>query len=735
MKDHWAGRAETRRTPPPDDNIVGVDELLEKIRKYNPNSRSDLIRRAYAYAKEKHRNQKRKSGEPYFSHPVAVAKSLIDQKLDDVIIVTALLHDTLEDTESSYSEIEELFGVETAKLVEGVTKLRVLSFEEENRQAQNLRKLLVAAHNDARVLLVKLADRLHNMRTIKHLDPAKQIVKAQETRDIYAPLAGKVGIQSWQQDLEECAFEVLDPDARNSILYHYAAVRRQVRKQAGKDSLNQAQIIEEFDLELKTKLALRGINAEVKNRLKTPYSIWRKLEAKEQGFASLFDVFGFRIITETTADVYSVLGEIHCNWTAIPGRFKDYVSQPKSNGYRSIHTTVNAKHGYRVEIQIRSQAMHAVAEYGFAAHWAYRHGVRVMNPYVPDYLTWLSGLEPENPERISPEEYLEHVKLHMAPDKVSCFTPAGDVVFLPKKATPIDFAYAIHTDIGDRCVGAKLDGKEKPLSTELRNGQTVEIATGKAETAKLAWLNSVKTGRAKYAIRKSVRETERRTNNKLGRDLLRAKFESLGIEPSRKAFAIAVEKMGLKDEDTLFWQLVTGKLTVERVVETAFPELVRKEDGTRPEEPEQIVLGLDGASGEMAECCQPVPGETIYGIPTARRGVVVHSFDCAVLANQEDLSGWLKLEWHKGPFAPIHKTTLEIVLANEPAALGRICSLIGGQNCNISDLRFTDRKPDYYKMLVEVEVRDTWHLHEIIDSIDADARVMEISRHRKGDAG
>ena len=726
MKDRWAGRAENRRTTPPDDNVVGVDELLEKIRKYNPNSRSDLIRRAYAYAKEKHRNQKRKSGEPYFIHPVAVAKNLIEQKLDDVIIATALLHDTLEDTESSYSEIKKLFGKETAKLVDGVTNLRALSFEEESRQAQNLGKLLTAAHNDARVLLVKLADRLHNMRTIKYLDPAKQVVKAQETRDIYAPLAGKMGIQSWQQDLEDCAFKVLEPDARNSILRHYAALRKHAEE---------IRLIEEFDLELKTRLALRGINAEVKNRLKTPYSIWQKLEAKEQGFASLFDVFGFRIITETTADVYSVLGEIHCAWTAIPGRFKDYVSQPKSNGYRSVHTTVNAKDGYRVEIQIRSRAMHTVAEYGIASHWAYRHGVRVMNPDVPDHLTWFSGLKPENPDRISPEEYLEHVKLHMAPDKVSCFTPAGEVVFLPKKATPIDFAYAIHTDIGDRCVGAKLDGKEKPLSTELRNGQTVEITTGKTETAKLAWLDSVKTGRAKYAIRKSVRETERRNNAKLGRDLLRVKFESLGIDLSRKAFAIAVEKMGIQDEDTLYWRLVTGKLTVEKVVETAFPELVREEDGTPLEEPEQIVLGLDGASGEMAECCQPVPGEMIYGIPTAQRGVVVHSFDCAVLANQEDLSGWLKLEWHKGPFAPIHKTSLEIVLANEPAALGRICSLIGGQHCNISDLRFTDRKPDFYKMLVEVEVRDTWHLHEIIDSIAADNRVIEISRHRTEDVG
>ena len=731
MKDLWAAKAENRRHLTSDDKIAGVEELVEKIRKYNPNSESGLIRNAYDYAKEKHRNQLRKSGEPYFSHPVAVARYLIDQKLDDVMIATALLHDTLEDTESSYSEIEQIFGEETAKLVEGVTKLKVLSFEEENRQAQNLRKLLEAAHNDARVLLVKLADRLHNMRTIRHLDPAKQVVKAQETRDIYAPLAGKMGIQSWQQDLEDWAFKVLEPDARKSILRHYATLR----KQAGELSPSPTQIIEEFDFELKTKLALRGINAEVKNRLKTPYSIWRKLEAKEQGFASLFDVYGFRIITETTAEVYSVLGEIHCNWTAIPGRFKDYVSQPKSNGYRSVHTTVNAKHGFRVEIQIRSKSMHAVAEYGMASHWAYRHGVRVMNPYVPDYLTWLSGLEPENPDRISAEEYLEHVKLHMAPDKVSCFTPAGDVVLLPKRATPIDFAYAIHTDIGDLCVGAKIDGKIMPLSTELRNGQTVEITTGKTKSPKQAWLNSVKTGRAKYAIRKFGREKDRRGDIEAIRNRLRAEFESIGIDLSRKVLALAAEKLGLKDQGALYRQLVSGQLKPERVVEVAYPELVRKEFKTSPERPEQLVLGLDGSSGELAKCCQPVPGETIYGIPTARGGVVVHSFDCAVLANQEDLSGWQKLEWHKGPYSPVHKTTLHIVLANEPAVLGRVCLLIGDLNCNISDLTFTDKKPDFYNMLVEVEVRDLWHLHTIIDSINADVKVMEISRHRLGEGG
>ena len=731
MKDHWAVKAENRRHPTSDDNIAGVEELVEKIRKYNPNSNSDLIRHAYDYAKRKHRSQVRRSGEPYFSHPVAVAKYLIDQKLDDVMIATALLHDTLEDTESSYGEIEQIFGRETARLVEGVTKLKVLSFEDESRQAQNLRKLLEAAHNDARVLLVKLADRLHNMRTIRHLDPAKQVVKAQETRDIYAPLAGKMGIQSWQQDLEDWAFKVLEPDARKSILRHYATLR----KQAGRQSPSPAQVIEEFDFELKTKLALRGINAEVKNRLKTPYSIWRKLEAKEQGFASLFDVYGFRIITETTAEVYSVLGEIHCNWTVIPGRFKDYISQPKSNGYRSVHTTVNAKHGFRVEIQIRSKSMHAVAEYGMASHWAYRHGVRVMNPYVPDYLTWLSGLEPENPDRISPEEYLEHVKLHMAPDKVSCFTPAGDVVLLPKKATPIDFAYAIHTDIGDLCVGAKLDGKIMPLSTELKNGQTVEITTGKTKSPKQAWLNSVKTGRAKYAIRKFGREKDRRGQIEASRNRLRAEFESIGIDLSRKVLALAAEKLGLKDEDALFGQLISGQLKPERVVEAAYPELVRKKFKTRPERPEQVVLGLDGARGELAKCCQPVPGETIYGIPTARGGVAVHSFDCAVLANQEDLSGWLKLEWHKGPYSPAHKTTLHIILANEPAVLGRICLLIGELNCNISDLTFTDKKPDYYNMLVEVEVRDVWHLHTIIDSINADVKVMGISRHRMEDGG
>lgn len=710
------------------DSIASADELLERIRKYNPGTRADLIRDAYAYAEEKHRDQLRRSGDPYFSHPVAVANYLIEKSLDDELIATALLHDTVEDTPASVEEISDRFGEEIARAVSGVTKLKDLrTGDDDESRARNLRKFLQAAEADARVLLVKLADRLHNMRTIRHLPKEKQVAKAQETLDIFAPLAGRIGMQSWQEDLEDWAFKVLQPEARNSVLRGYAALR----KQAGQSAQRPEFIIHQFGTRLKSLLEERGIEADVRYRLKTPYSIWRKSERKDGGVESLFDVYGIRIITETADGAYRALGAVHSEWHAIPGRFKDYISLPKSNGYRSIHTTVSASHGFRVEIQIRTADMHKVAETGIAAHWAYRLGRRDDNPYVPDFRAWLKSLKIDLPDHVSPAEYMDHVKLPLAPDRVFCFTPKGEVVRLPVDATPIDFAYAIHTDIGDKCVGARINGMIKPLSTALRNGQTVEIVTTKDQQTKLAWLDSVKTARAKSAIRRSVRVTERIGRLEQARKIFDGIFQKLGLDPTNSALAKATEIFGLKDSEEFLLRLENKEIKAESIAEAVHPEYFHH-PRIEAENPAAPVVGLEGASGAIAECCQPVPGDTIYGIPSGENRFDVHAFDCDVLSEREHLSNWKQLHWHPGPHPAIHESTLEIVMQNRPSVLGRVCTLIGEQNSNISDLRLTDRKPDYYNMLIEIQVRHTRHLHAIIESVEADDEVLSATRFRTG---
>ena len=440
-----------------------------------------------------HSTQLRKSGEPYFSHPVAVAMLIAEQKLDDASVVTALLHDTIEDTLSTYSEISLRFGEEIAQLVDGVTKLTNLELSSvENEQAENFRKLLMAMSKDLRVLLVKLADRLHNMRTIKHLPPDKQQRKARETMDIFAPLAGRMGMQWMRDELEDFAFKVLNPEARKSIIRRFVTLRREL-----------GDVIAQITDDIRSVLKQAGVEAEVIGREKKPYSIWRKMEEKKEGFSRLSDIYGFRIITRSVGDCYIALGAVHRRWTAVPGRFKDYISQPKSNGYRSIHTTVSGRDGKRVEVQIRTAEMHAVAETGVAAHWSYKDGERFENPFAVDPFKWVRSIT----ERLGGEEdedFLEHVKLEMFQDQVFCFTPKGDVVKLPRGATPIDFAYAIHTRIGDSCVGAKVDGQRVPLWTKLRNGQSVTIIRAEGQRPQPSWEDMVVTGRAKAAIRRSL---------------------------------------------------------------------------------------------------------------------------------------------------------------------------------------------------------------------------------------
>ncbi|MFT3973675.1 MAG: bifunctional (p)ppGpp synthetase/guanosine-3',5'-bis(diphosphate) 3'-pyrophosphohydrolase [Amaricoccus sp.] len=724
MNREIALEAPALRAKPGPDGVIPVATLTELVRSYNPRSDSGLIEAAYEYGRKMHQGQFRSSGEPYFMHPVAVAMLLAEMKLDDATIVTALLHDTIEDTLSTYSEIALRFGDEIAQLVDGVTKLTNLELSSSgNAQAENFRKLLMAMSKDLRVLLVKLADRLHNMRTIKHLRVEKQGRKARETMDIFAPLAGRMGMQWMRDELEDISFSVLNPEARKSIIRRFVKLRRE-----------SGDVIPKITEDIRTVLAQAGVKAEVFGREKKPYAIWRKMEEKKETFSRLSDIYGFRIVTRSVGDVYTALGAVHQRWRAVPGRFKDYISQPKSNGYRSIHTTVSGRDGKRVEVQIRTAEMHAVAETGVAAHWSYKDGERFENPFAVDPFRWLRSITERFDDGEDSEDFLEHVKLEMFTDQVFCFTPKGEVVKLPRGATPIDFAYAIHTRIGDSCVGAKLDGQRVPLWTKLRNGQSVTIIRAEGQRPQPSWEDMVVTGRAKAAIRRSLRGEQRATQVRLGREIARVALERVGKKPTDKALETAARRLGLDEAEDVLARLGAAELTGKELVAALYPELLR--DAALPRSADRtapVVIGLDsGQVARPAPCCNPIPGERIVGIAVRGKGVMIHAIDCAELGAFEDTPDrWIDLRWAEGQARADHEVRAEVTMANDAGVLGRICTLIGEQRANITDIVFTDRKPDFYRMVINMEVRDMEHLTHVLTAIDADSDVAQVRRFRQ----
>ncbi|MBO6881960.1 MAG: bifunctional (p)ppGpp synthetase/guanosine-3',5'-bis(diphosphate) 3'-pyrophosphohydrolase [Marivita sp.] len=700
--------------------MIAADDLVALVRNYNPKTNEALIRAAYDYGREMHEGQFRHSGEPYFSHPVAVAAILTEQQLDDATIITALLHDTIEDTKSTYSEVAVRFGNEVAMLVDGVTKLTNLQLSSsETKQAENFRKLFMAMSKDLRVILVKLADRLHNMRTIKAMKPEKQIQKSRETMDIYAPLAGRMGMQWMREELEDLAFRVLNPEGRASIIRRFITLQKET-----------GDVIHRITGDMRHELEKAGIDAEVFGRAKKPYSIWRKMQEKEIGFSRLSDIYGFRIITRTKADCYATLGVIHQRWRAIPGRFKDYISEPKSNGYRSIHTTVSGRDGKRVEVQIRTRQMHDVAETGVAAHWSYRDGVRSENPFAVDPAKWVASLTEQFDGDDDHEDFLEAVKLEMYPDKVFCFTPKGDVVKLPRGATPLDFAYAIHTRIGSGCVGAKVDGIRVPLWTRLKNGQSVDIVTAEGQTPQATWLDIATTGKAKSAIRRELREAGRERYAQLGRELARSAFENVGKKSSDKVLEMAARNLRIPDAQDLLARLGSAEMSAREVVAAVYPDLAPAP--TDFIEMQSAVIGLDkGQAFDRAPCCQPLPGERIVGIVQRGKGVTVHSIDCGALVAYEDHpSRWLDLHWAAGNHPPVYAVSLELTIGNDAGVLGRICTLIGEKKANISDLIFVDRKPDFYKLLIDIDLSDANHLHAVMSALEAESDVASVVRRR-----
>ncbi|MEL6477656.1 MAG: bifunctional (p)ppGpp synthetase/guanosine-3',5'-bis(diphosphate) 3'-pyrophosphohydrolase [Pseudomonadota bacterium] len=700
-------------------------ELVERVKDYNPTSDEALLNRAYVFGAKAHANQRRANGDPYFGHPVEVASILTELRLDDASIVTALLHDTVEDTAATRDEIARLFGEEIASLVDGVTKLTKLELSsQETAQAENFRKLLLAMAKDVRVILVKLADRLHNMRTISHLREEKRQRIARETMEIYAPLAGRMGMQRIREQLEDLCFEVLQPEARTSLMRRFLKLRAE-----------KGDMIPQISDEIAQVLETAGVEAEIIGREKKPYSIWRKMEEKRTAFSQLSDIYAFRVICPDEEDCYLALGAIHRHWRAVPGRFKDYVSSPKANGYRSIHTTVYGPGpvgtgAMRVEVQIRTHQMHAVAETGVAAHWAYKGGERAENPFAVDPFQWLRDLVERLEKGDEPAEFLEHVKLDMFNDQVFCFTPKGDVVGLPRGATPIDFAYAIHTRVGDRCAGAVVDGNRVPLWTRLRNGQQIEIITAEGQRPSPQWEDLAQTGRAKSAIRRTVRERLRAEQEALGRDLVFQSFARAGRSAGEKTLATAAARLGMRNTAEMLVALAEGRLASHAIIDAVYPSQPGQSAEPVVSVPEVRVRGVKrGQAISFCKTCWPIPGDRIMGL-TRRGRVVVHAIACPLLAEFEDeLERWHDLGWDPEANAqPVNLVRINLTLANQPGTLGSVCTLVGEAQANIDNIGVSIRKPDFFVMEMELEVRDVKHLGDILASLRAQDYVNIVER-------
>ncbi len=690
-------------------------ELVEKVRRYDPDADEALINRAYVFSMQAHGAQKRASGDPYFSHPIEVAGILTDLHLDDETIVTAILHDTIEDTVATHEQIEKLFGANIARLVDGVTKLSKIEAQTENeRAAENLRKFLLAMSDDIRVLLVKLADRLHNMRTLHHLaDPDKRRRIARETMDIYAPLAERIGMYEFMKEMQTLAFRVLEPEAYESIVK-----RLDQLKEGGGDR------IARIGSGLRLMLGRHGIKAEVTGREKHPYSIWRKMAERHINFEQLSDVMAFRVIVADNEQCYRALGLIHARWPMVPGRFKDYISTPKRNGYRSLHSSVIHSEKARIEVQIRSEAMHAQAEYGYAAHWAYKQQGK------PDeQVSWIRDLIEILDHADSPEELLEHTRMAMYQDRIFAFTPAGELIQLPKGATPIDFAYAVHTDLGDQTVGAKINGRVVPLRTAIENGDQVQILKSKAQVPQPGWLNFVVTGKARAALRRFVRHKERDETIALGRkfyDEIVARLPQLGPD----AQAQALRRLHLPDQDALMAAIARQTIDDAAVMEALMPGASGGDLSQRPPAQRSAISirGLTpGVAYDLASCCHPVPGDRIVGLRRPGEGIEVHAIDCPTLADGVD-ADWVDLAWGDGSEGAVAR--LSVVLKNEPGALGVMAGVFGAHAANILNLHLVHRDGGFHTFEISLEVHDVTHLMRILAALRAADVVSSAERPR-----
>jgi guanosine-3',5'-bis(diphosphate) 3'-pyrophosphohydrolase len=734
-------------------------ELVERVQKYKPEANEALLNKAYVYAMQKHGQQKRASGDPYISHPLEVAAILTDMHLDESTIAVALLHDTIEDTTATRAEIDELFGEDIGRLVEGLTKLKRLDLvSKKAKQAENLRKLLLAISDDVRVLLVKLADRLHNMRTLDHMKAEQKARISEETMDIYAPLAGRMGMQDMRDELEDLSFRYINPEA-------YATVTQRL---ADLSARNEG-LIKKIEDELRDLLVANGLaDATVKGRQKKPYSIFRKMQSKSLSFEQLSDLYGFRIVVDDVACCYKALGIVHTRWRVVPGRFKDYISNPKQNDYRSIHSTIVGPSRQRIELQIRTEMMQEIAEYGIAAHALYKDGQSASTksddllPKESNAYSWLRHTIESLAEGDNPEEFLEHTKLELFQDQVFCFTPKGKLIALPRGATPIDFAYAVHTNIGDTTVGAKINGRIMPLVTRLNNGDEVEIIRSGVQVPPAAWEEIVVTGKARSAIRRATRMAIRKQYAGLGYRILERTFDRAAKTFTREALKPALHRLAHKDVEDAIAAVGRGELSSLDVLRAVFPDFkdervtvkpsaddgwfnMRSASGMMFKLPNQPKAPLEdaqaavkagdvvalspepvpirGLAGNMQVRFAPsgaVPGDRIVGIMDKGEAITIYPIQAPILQHFDDEpERWIDVRWdldeaNKSRFP----ARIDVNTINEPGTLATVAKTIGSLDINIRALSMgSNRAADFSEIAMEVEVWDVRQLNQLLTQL------------------
>lgn len=715
--------------------MLRFNDILERLLSYNPSADIDLLRKAYVFSAKVHLGQTRLSGEPYLTHPLEVAGILTQLKLDVSSVATGLLHDTVEDTLTTLEEIQENFGQEIASLVDGVTKISQISFKTtEETQAENFRKIILAMVKDIRVILIKLADRLHNMRTLKYHSPEKQASIAQETLDIYAPIAHRLGIEWIKAELEDLAFQYLHPDI-------YEDIKRKIAKK----EKERERYIEEVKRILMRKLYENHIEGEVTGRLKQIYSIYLKMKDQNIDFDQVYDITAFRVIVNTVKECYDVLGIIHSLWKPIPGKFKDYIGLPKENMYQSLHTAVIGPYGERIEIQIRTHDMHKVAEEGIAAHWKYKEG-KILDEADDKRFTWLRQLLEWQRDLKDAREFIETVKVDLFPNEVYVFTPKGEVKQFPAGATPVDFAYSIHSDVGNHCVGAKVNGKLVPLRYTLKSGDTVEILTSPNQKPSKDWLKFVKTSRAKAKIRQWFKTEEREKSIALGKEILEKELRKYNLQlakfiKSGELLKVASE-FSFQTVDDLVAAIGYGKITVNQVIGKIVPQdkieqKEQKEEGhirrlfqkiTRTPRDAILIKGIDNVMVRYAGCCNPVPGDKVVGFITRGRGVTIHSVDCQ-RALDNDPNRRIEVEWDLSK-EYIYPVKIRIHSEDKKGLLAEISNSFSVNEANIKNARVETTEDKKAVSTFEVEIRDLNHLNRVIKAIEKIKGITRVERLR-----
>ena len=696
---------------------------LEVLTSYLTDKDKKIINKAINFSEQAHKNQLRKSGDPFIVHPIEVAKILTSISLDASGIAAGLLHDTIEDTEISINQITNTFGDQISELVQGLTKISKFSLKiNKQKFGENYRKLILASSKDLRVILIKLADRLHNMRTIRFIQNEKKKINiSMETLDIFAPLAQRLGMKEWQDELEDLSFQSINPEARKSIIDRLNYLN-------SKDE----NIVDEIRYELKKNLLSEDIDCKIDGRIKSAYSVWNKIKNKNISFEQLSDIMAFRIITNSTRECYKCLGIIHRKFQYIPGRFKDFISSPKSNGYRALHTTVMGPKNKKIEIQFRSNVMNQIADFGVAAHWKYKDPKSIKEKDTKEY-RWMHDLIDLMNSSVSQDELIENSKINVFNDEIYVFTPKGDLIELPTNATPVDFAYAIHTQVGDKCVGAKINEKLQPLKTILKNGDQIEIITSEESQPSPLWERFAVTSKVKLQIRRFFRSKKRDEYILFGKEILNSFFNKENYELNDSTIKKIKKEFIVNHIDDLYEIIGSGRITALSVLKRVYPEFNYKSSKKFEIESDNSIRlkGLTaGMSYHLAGCCSPIRGDTIVGIVTAGIGVAAHTIDCETLSSYADNpERWLNISWdNSAQNKTISNARISVVLKNEPGSLGKITTIIAKNNGNISNINFSIRKTDFFEIVIDIEVRDASHLKNIIAALRLVSEVSSLER-------